>query len=138
MPMKGNLQNGMDRERAKNPLPEWATTNSICLIGIAFAMEYVHLSNWLHRDMNLENVLLNNKSKHVLADFGLAKPMSGNTEKDDSPHMTFNISTPFHMAPAIFMDNPGWYGQEGNVYSFAFLMCRLFTPGINLDADKGP
>jgi hypothetical protein len=138
MLMKGSLQNGMERERAKNPWPDWATTKSVCVIGIALAMEYLHLSHWLHRDLKSENVLLNNNFEPVLADFGLAKEMSGKSEKDDSPHMTFNVGTPFHMAPEVFMDNPGWYGPKADVYSFAVLVYRLFTPSIELDDGKGP
>jgi hypothetical protein len=136
MLMKGTLHNGIERERAKSPLPDWATTKSICVIGIAFVMEYLHLSNWLHRDLKPENVLLNNEFEPVLADFGLAKQMGA--KDGDFPHMTFNVGTPFHMAPELFMDSPGVYGPEADVYSFAILLYRLFTPSIELDDGKGP
>jgi hypothetical protein len=138
MLMKGTLQNGLERERAKNPLPDWETTKSVCVIGIAFVMEYMHLSNWMHRDLKPENVLLDNNFEPVVADFGLAKQMNENSEKSDLPQVTFNVGTPFHMAPEVFMDDPGSYGPEVDVYSFAILIYRMFTPSIELDDGKGP
>jgi serine/threonine protein kinase len=132
MLMKDTLENGMRREFAKCPLPDWETTKSVCVIGIAFAMEYVHLSNWLHRDLKPRNVLLNQNFEPVLTDFGLAEHIS------ELDYCAMLAGTPLYMAPEVFMDEPELLGLPADVYSYAILLYQLFTQDFELDDGKGP
>lgn len=62
-----NIQNGFAPDGYSN------TTRQIILIGIARAMKYLHDRNIVHRDLKPGNILLNDKLRPLVADFGFSK-----------------------------------------------------------------
>ena len=101
------------------------TQRMIIILGIACAMRYLHFSAVkngfvLHRDLKSGNVLLDDKYRPKLADFGFAKVI------DDAgrPNTPKRGSWPW-MAPEVMTSSN--YGLEADVYSFGMLMYEIVT-----------
>lgn len=85
----------------------------------------LHSLNIMHRDIKAENILLDEKSKPHLSDFGLA------TKTDESQLHTEVCGTPSYMAPeivkcAVSHDHPG-YQKPVDVWACGVLMYQLLS-----------
>ncbi|KAL9652757.1 hypothetical protein ABK040_010790 [Willaertia magna] len=60
------------------------------------ALDYLHKSNKMHRDIKSDNVLVNSKGEIKLADFGFCVELTTNKEKRKS-----TVGTPYWMAPEV-------------------------------------
>ena len=88
----------------------------------ALGMNWLHSSNpiFIHRDLKLSNLLVDNNYKVCVCDFGLAqmKPKDvANLEYD--PH-----GSPLYMAPEVFV---GDYNEKCDIYSFAIVLWEIYT-----------
>lgn len=88
----------------------------------ALGMNWLHSSNpiFIHRDLKLSNLLVDNNYKVCVCDFGLAqmKPKDvANLGYD--PH-----GSPLYMAPEVFV---GDYNEKCDVYSFAIVLWEILT-----------
>lgn len=88
----------------------------------ALGMNWLHSSNpiFIHRDLKLSNLLVDNNYKVLVCDFGLAqmKPKDvANLGYD--PH-----GSPLYMAPEVFV---GDYNEKCDIYSFAIVLWEILT-----------
>ncbi|KAK9833495.1 hypothetical protein WJX84_007710, partial [Apatococcus fuscideae] len=76
------------------------------------AVEYCHLHCVAHRDLKLDNTLLDNSEPPMikLCDFGFAKTWAG----DDANMMT-HIGTPVYMSPELIHSRNGAKGYDGKL-----------------------
>jgi len=88
----------------------------------ALGMNWLHCSNpvFIHRDLKLSNLLVDNDYKVHVCDFGLTqmKPKDA-TSLEYDPH-----GSPLYMAPEVFV---GEYDEKCDVYSFGILLWESFT-----------
>lgn len=69
----GSIQDMIDNSKLK-PDKKWTSTKRyICLLGIADAMRYLHENGIIHRDLKLQNVLLDSDYYPRVCDFGFSK-----------------------------------------------------------------
>jgi serine/threonine protein kinase len=123
----GTLGNAIERELSNDRIEGWSPTKkSICIFGIAAAMRYLHSKEIVHRDLKLENIMLNGDLEPVICDFGLARVLELGLAK------TFNIGSPLYMAPELFGDF-GTPGKEIDVYAYGVLLYRMFSNNKKLD-----
>ena len=73
------------------------------LPGIASALDFIHASGVLHRDLTPANVLFDAAGVASLTDFGLAKAVHG--EASLTP-LGFAVGTPAYLAPEQIRDRP--------------------------------
>jgi serine/threonine protein kinase len=101
-----------------------STTKSCCAYGIASGMAYLHSKNVIHRDLKPANVLLDRLFRPRIADFGLAKLVSVESQMK----MTMNVGTPLYMAPELMIEtsDEGYTGAV-DVYAFGILMFEVVT-----------
>ena len=66
---------------------------------IAQGMYHVHSLNILHRDLKTANILLTREGVIKLADFGIARVMSSDTDMAET-----RIGTPYYLSPEICED----------------------------------
>lgn len=115
---KGNLSEII--EKSKKGLSDLVFDNTkrqIILIGVAKAMMFLHQHRIIHRDLKLENVLINDNYEPLLTDFNLSKIC----DPTQSMKQSAQYGSPYTMAPEIFALKT-MYGFKADVYSYGILM----------------
>jgi len=90
---------------------------------IADALRQLYLSNVVHRDLKLQNILLTEKSPEgiiKLADFGLARNYQNAEDLFETA-----CGTPIYMAPEIQKGDP--YGDKADLWSVGIIMFELLA-----------
>jgi tRNA A-37 threonylcarbamoyl transferase component Bud32 len=87
---------------------------------IAIALNFLHLSQIVHRDIKSHNILLDDRLKIKLCDFGLAR----NESELNKGTMKFG-GTPTYMAPEIFQKKA--YDKKIDIFAFGTLLWELFA-----------
>lgn len=104
-------------------------------VGIARGIEYLHQGcnlRIVHFDIKPHNILLDDKFRPKISDFGLAKLCS----KDQSHvSMTAARGTTGYMAPELLSRNFGMVSYKSDVYSFGMLLLDMIGGRKNIDVD---
>ena len=109
-------------------------------VQICEALQYAHTQGVVHRDIKPANVLITRDGRAKLADFGLARPLTG--EKTRFTATNHVMGTPEYMAPEQ------WKGQSdhrSDIYALGVLLYEMLTgsrphgafdlPSINAKVD---
>ena len=99
---------------------------------IISAINYIHKHNIVHKDIKLENILLDINHGIKICDFGIAK-------KVNSPDQLFyGISgTPLYMAPEIFYkSNFGYQGFPVDVWASGIALYIMLSGELPFKTDK--
>lgn len=98
---------------------------------IISAVEYIHSKGIVHRDLKLENILLDQNKNVKLVDFGTAKDMfnpeikgSGNSAKGKKVYENF-VGTPNFMAPECVRDKSSDYRSD--IWSLGCILFQLIN-----------
>lgn len=87
---------------------------------ICLGMHHIHSLNILHRDLKTANILLTRAGHIKLADFGIARVMSSETQM-----ATTMIGTPYYLSPEICEDKP--YNHKSDLWSLGCVLYELVT-----------
>ncbi|OQR81272.1 calcium/calmodulin-dependent protein kinase [Achlya hypogyna] len=85
------------------------------------ALEYIHLRNIVHRDLKLENLMLDatgRDSALKIVDFGFAKQLP-----NKNATLTEVLGTPGYMAPEVIQGKP--YGKPADIWSTGVIVYTL-------------
>lgn len=95
------------------------------IMEICDAMRYVHQAGIIHRDLKLENILLDNE-KHVrISDFGISTLIKLESESMGRTQMTGTLR---FMAPELILEKTD-YDEKVDVYSFGIVVYLILTKG---------
>ncbi|KAK8838865.1 hypothetical protein M9Y10_032907 [Tritrichomonas musculus] len=94
-------------------------------VEVAFGMSHLHSRGMMHRDLKLENIMMNSVFDSKIIDFGLvhASEMS-----DSFSSLTKGIGTLAYMSPE--MVNEEEYDNKTDVYSYGVVLFALFTGSL--------
>jgi len=90
--------------------------------GIANGLAAAHAMGIVHRDVKPENIFIDSDGRALLADFGLARSMSGDTQLTMAG---VAIGTPAYMAPEQI--EGGELDARGDIYSLGLVAWEMLT-----------
>ncbi|VAI85573.1 unnamed protein product [Triticum turgidum subsp. durum] len=107
---------------SKSAQLDWKTRHSI-ILGIARGLLYLHEDSLLkvvHRDLKASNVLLDNKMRPKISDFGMAKIFEDECIEVNTGRV---VGTYGYMAPEFVME--GVFSVKSDVFSFGVLLIEI-------------
>lgn len=98
-------------------------------VQIAFALQYIHKKNILHRDLKTQNIFLTSQSLIKIGDFGISKSLSHTLDL-----ATTAIGTPHYLSPEICKRQP--YNHKSDMWSLGCVLYELCALQLAFPADN--
>jgi len=92
-------------------------------------IRYIHSKNVIHRDIKLDNILIDINSNIKICDFGVAKKIKKNDFLNDQ------CGTPAYIAPEIFRGE-GYEGPPVDVWSSGVVLYTMLSGSVPFKAAK--
>lgn len=122
----GSLQNALQKDGAWEPMRVSRMLNQI---GEALAV--AHLQGIIHRDLKLENILLDENGNAYLTDFGIAKDLGG---KERITQGNAILGSPAYLAPEQIKGEE--VTPQSDIYSLGILLFELLTGKLPFASDN--
>ena len=104
--------------KANNAIPE--NDAKYMFYQIAMGIKYMHQQNIVHRDIKLDNILIDEYNRCKICDFGVSRQI---TPKES---INEQCGTPAYLAPEIIKDQ-GYSGYGADIWSLGVLLFSLLT-----------
>jgi hypothetical protein len=95
------------------------------------ALEYAHSQGVIHRDVKPGNILIDDKGRIKIADFGLARIVRGDLKEDGLSKTNLVMGTPDYMAPEQ-RENPKSVDHRADIYSLGVVIYEMLTGTLPL------
>ena len=105
------------------------TLKTRIVVEVCHALNYLHKNKMIHRDLKIENIMLNSVYQAKLVDFGLVRIHECLPEYSyTADSMTKGVGTLAYMSPEML--NEEEYDYKTDVYSFGIVIYFLFTGNL--------
>ncbi len=119
------------RDAVTGPQPVRA---AVRLVGrLADAMAHAHDRGVIHRDLKPANVMLDERGRPHVTDFGLARREAGTDAGVRMTHDGAIIGTPAYMSPEQITGDPEAVGPQTDVYALGVMLYELLTGRLPFD-----
>lgn len=133
----GNLFNRMQSgSNDAASLPEWRSMRT-WLPNIAAALDFVHRSGFVHRDVKPQNILFDQFSLSYLSDFGIVKAIGLKVGADTARYQTnegFHAGTVDYMSPEVLTSDR--FDGRADQYSLAVTIYQYLTGTLPFAAES--
>lgn len=133
----GNLFNRMQPGMSGTAsLPDWRSMRS-WLPNIAAALDFVHRSGYVHRDVKPQNILFDQFSLSYLSDFGIVKAIGLKVGADTGRFQTnegFHAGTVDYMSPEVLTSDR--FDGRADQYSLAVTIYQYLTGELPFAAES--
>ncbi len=120
------------RSRELTPRDAFLITIQVCR-----ALQYAHEEGIIHRDIKPSNILLDQKGRVKVADFGLSKLLDPLGSEVDLTRSEELMGTPQYMAPEQF-ENPLQVDHRADIFSLGVVLYELLTAELPLGSFVPP
>lgn len=117
-----------DRLEATESLPEDYVLR--VAVDVARALGFAHREGVIHRDIKVDNILFDNHGNAVVADFGIARAVSGYTNQTGTNMV---VGTPQYFAPEQARAKP--LDGRADIYSLGVTMFRAATGRLPFEGE---
>lgn len=100
-------------------------------IPLAEAVAYAHEHGIVHRDIKPDNVLIADRTRPILTDFGIARVASMARITAEEGH---NFGTPTYMAPELILGNEAQPASD--IYSLGVMLYEMVTGEVPFKGDS--
>jgi len=107
---------------AEGPLPPKEAAELVATV--AEAVEYAHRQGVIHRDIKPSNILIDNKGRPRITDFGLAKRVGSGSDLTAAGQV---LGTPSYMPPEQAAGQINIVGPAADVYSLGALLYAMLA-----------
>lgn len=94
-------------------------------------VDYMHLKGLIHRDLKLENLLLDKHRNIIISDFGFVN--SYNKEKNDL--MKTSCGSPCYAAPELVLTQSPYEGRKVDIWSLGVILYAMLSGYLPFDDD---
>jgi tRNA A-37 threonylcarbamoyl transferase component Bud32 len=102
---------------------------------VASAISYAHSRGLIHRDLKPANILVDREDHAFVADFGLAREISGT---EGMTHTGQILGTPAFMAPEQARGDPAAIGEPADIYALGAILYECLTGRLPFEGKPLP
>ncbi len=108
------------------------------VIEVCHALQFAHEEGIVHRDIKPSNIMIDNKGRVKITDFGLAQlAVKDNRERRNHGQPTMVLGTPHYMAPEQ-IEKPATVNHRADLYALGVVYYEMLTGKLPLGSFEPP
>jgi serine/threonine protein kinase len=124
--VNGSLEDVLDAVKNRKAPKYWTHTNiAIMIVGIVLGMRYSHSKNLIHRDLKPGNLLIDDRYRIRICDFGSAR------HEDGGASLALLLGTPRYIAPELYRGMKA--ERNGDVFAFGLIVYEILVGKVVFD-----